>query len=152
MIIALIVAGVVVWIVLAATEESPGPEEGATVGTILDEPEEYLGETVTISGEVADASQVPGAFTIGTLDREGAIVVLPTDQVDLDRAEITESDPIQVTGTVERVTGDIEDEGEFVFEDDDPDEDEYIELFDEFEGLPAIAATDVSYDVPADEE
>ncbi len=58
-------------------ERSAGPEVGVTVSDIADNPQEYYGSEVTVSGEVGELIG-PRAFTIGTQDDAsgGALLVI----------------------------------------------------------------------------
>lgn len=52
-------------IVVRGEDDSAGPERSVTLNAVLAQPEEYLGDEVTVSGEVEDLVVDPGAFTIG---------------------------------------------------------------------------------------
>ena len=87
--------------------QSEGPEQGATVNDIVDNPQQYLGQNVTVSGEInrvfGDAS-----FLIGGDDFENALIVFiaPTAEVRGQRPNddqvLQEGDVVQVTGQVRR--------------------------------------------------
>ncbi len=122
-------------------DDSTGPERGATVSNITDNPEEYIGETVTVSGEV-EAAIGDRVFTIGGqefLGGQSLLVVsanpLPTAAGRTPGDAVLTNDIIQVTGPVrrfnvaefEQAIGTALDDG----------------LFTEFEGQPAVIARSV---------
>jgi hypothetical protein len=113
-------------------DDSAGPERGVTLSQVADEPEDYLGQTVTISGEVEE--RWARAFTIGGGALGEEVLVLPKAGVTVppvttdDRAD----DVLQVTGTV-RV---VDDDNRAALGDE----------FDAWDGEPAIIATSVKMD------
>ena len=95
------------------TEETEEMEAGVTVDAITDNPDQYMGQTVTLTGEVEEAYGST-AFRMGSdgLGR-GIIVVAPPSAT----AGVSgfmgfnQSDMVQVTGTVRQSTvADIEQE------------------------------------------
>ena len=82
-------------------------QAGVTVSEIEDEPERYVGQNVTVSGEVAEVYG-PGNFTIGGDDffNEELLIVVPaTARVSggsQNPAMVAEGDVVQVSGQVRR--------------------------------------------------
>lgn len=81
------------------------PNTGVTIDDIVDNPQDYVGQTVTVSGEIGRVYG-PNAFTLGSDAAlgEGILVIIPsTANVTGLRTDGTlyyEEDVIQVTGTV----------------------------------------------------
>lgn len=121
-------------------EQSAAPEAAVTVSDIADNPQEYYGSTVTVSGEVGELIG-PRAFTIGAEDDlgGGSLLVVGAQQLpqimEGEADEITAQDVAQVTGPV-REFNLTEVENEIGAELDDA-------LFAEFEGEPAVVANTV---------
>lgn len=132
-IVALIVAGLLVWAIWATVgDDSAAIDEGATVSEILENPDEFTGETVAVSGEV-DALVGENAFTLGG-GEDGLLVVssnLP--------GAVTDDTVLQAVGPVRMFTvADFEDELGIQLDD---------ELFAEFENQPAVAAEEINTNV-----
>lgn len=110
-----------------------GPDEGVTVGDVNDRPEDYLGRTVTLDGEI-EAVHGPGLFTLdgpGVLDDQ---ILVWTPQ----RGAVSEGREVRVTGPVRRmVVAEIERELEL-------DLDPELELA--FERRPVMMSGDVTVD------
>ncbi len=140
-IVGIIVALVAVWVVLAALDDSAGPERGVTLEQVADEPDELEGRSVTVSGELAEFV-VPGrAFPLG----EGfadTVLVVPATGTQVPPLE--EDDVLQVTGTVHArfEPAELDDETDLAVED---------EIFDPFDGRPVIVATSMT-EIPTDED
>lgn len=97
------------WLVYVAyfQDESAGPERAATISEITTEPEEFIGETVTVSGEVAGFAS-EDAFVIGSEDADSSLLVQA--QTNLPN-RVSEDDVVRVTGTVrELMIAEFEDE------------------------------------------
>jgi hypothetical protein len=79
-------------------QDSAGPETGVTIEDVADEPERYVGQTVTVSGEV-DEVVAPNAFTIG--DDDELLVVIPRLGPAANPAALEEDDAVvRITGQV----------------------------------------------------
>lgn len=118
-------------------EQSAGPEAGVTVSDIADNPQEYYGSTVTVSGEVGELIG-PRAFTLGAEDDlgGGSLLIVGAQQLlqimEGEADEITAQDVAQVTGPVREFNlAEVEDEIGADLDD---------ALFAEFEGQPAVVA------------
>ncbi len=152
-----ILIAIVVAIVAWADDDTAGPERAATLTGIVDEPGEWYGQTVTISGEIgettpledADAAQPAGAvaFTLGG-DALGEQLLV----VDADGAPpgLSEDSVVQVTGTVREFGATAFDDA-FGFADDEAGwfDDAF---FDGWDGRPAVVAQSVDPTVPPGEE
>jgi len=143
--VALVIAAVAVWIVLAADEDSAGADRGVTLDEVVDEPRAYAGQTATVSGLVSETDVAPGVFTLG---EDGRVVVLAQQGVEAP-AGVSEGDAVQVEGRVEMVSAELADAEEFAF-----DENAFFEApgFDRWEGNPAIVASSIDTDVPAERD
>lgn len=133
------------------------PAQGATaqpgevtLTELLEEPERYVGQKVTVSGAVADAS-VDGeetalaSFTLGEgVDKD--LLVLPTSEGTLPSGGISDGDVLRVKGEVVRIDKGLEQEGDFRYEAGD---DRFLM---EFDNEVALAATSVETDVPRTDE
>jgi hypothetical protein len=127
----------------AETEaESEGPAAGVVVSDITDNPQEYVGTTATVSGEVNDLV-APNAFTIGGEDFLGTDELLIVGAKQLPNivegvegeVEVGEDDIVQVTGTIREFNvADIEDELGYGLDD---------AVFEEFAGEPVVVAKNV---------
>jgi hypothetical protein len=128
----------VVVILSSGGDDSAGPERGVTLADVLGEPERYLGQQVTVSGEVARLAVARGAFTIGdrVSPREDDLIVVPPPSGRSDPGELDEGSIVRVRGTVRRAATRSDDE-DLLFEDEEDD------ALDEFEGEVAIDATRV---------
>ena len=95
---------------------------GATIQEIEDNPEQYYGSQLTVSGEVQDVWS-SNSLTIGMgLFGEAILVVIPPEAqiqgMAADETPFSEDDIVQVFGTVRRyVVAEIEDEYDFDFDD-----------------------------------
>lgn len=126
--IALVVA-VAVWIVVfLLQDEATTPATGVSIGEISDNPSLFLGETVTVRGDVTRL--VGGsAFLVGEAGNELLVVGAQLPEA------VSEGDSVQVRGRVRSVAvPELEEELAVDFEDD---------LLTPFAGKPAIAATSV---------
>jgi len=90
-------------------EASPVDEAGETNLTmreLLRDPEAYVNEEVTVTGEVVDTIVEPGAFTIGTTGagNDEALIVLPTADAQIPQDTVERGDVVIVRGAVETVT------------------------------------------------
>jgi hypothetical protein len=118
---ALVAAG---WLVYETTNDE---ELGERAEAIAEDPEEFFGQRVTVTGEVE--SFYPGAFTLGDGTYGEELLVVPAEGVALPRViRLRSARPdVRVTGTVER-------KGENV---------ELVpgEAFEPLEGAPFVRAT-----------
>jgi hypothetical protein len=137
--IALVILAVILW-QLFAEEQSAGPEAAVTVSNITDNPQEYYGSTVTVSGQIGELIG-PRAFTIGTEDDVGGgtLLVVGAKQlpeiIEGEAEEVATGDVVQVSGPVQEFNiAEIEDEFGFDLEDG---------LFSEYEGDPVVVANTV---------
>lgn len=135
-----------------------GAEE-ATLSEILENTDEFIGQEVTVTGEVQDVVVDPGVFTLGE-EEEGPLgaeeeqpqqrlVVLVRSGVELQPGEVAPGTAVRVQGTVQRVSPDIEREDEFLFQEDEEEEEAFLV---ELEGEPAILATQVDVNIPEEEQ
>ncbi len=132
---------ILAWILIQLfnAEPSGGPEEGASISNITENPQEYYGQDVTVSGEVGELIG-PNAFTIGNQDEAagGTLLVVGANELSqiLEEGQELEGNEVaQVQGTVrEFIVAEIEDEIGYGLDDG---------LFEEFEGDPAIVANAV---------
>lgn len=95
-IVGLVLVGLAVWIgfaVLGDDDDSAGPELGATIGEIADDPESFYGERVVVSGQIRERIGTT-ALTIGEAELLVVVARELTDDADV-------GDLIQVTGTVQ---------------------------------------------------
>ncbi len=95
-VLALAAAGAAAIVLLP--DESAGPEEGVTLEQVVENPERYVGDTVTVSGDVAATSHKPRGFALGD-DLNDTALVLPAPGARV----ATWPDPndvARVTGTV----------------------------------------------------
>ena len=132
----------------ACSDDSAGPEAGASVEDVVEsDPDEnddteWLGKTVTVSGEATEVVN-PSAFRIGGDDLGGDSVLVVSSTADFTEmgADVSEdavdADTVfQVTGTVrEMEVASLEDEYGVDYDD---------AAFDEFEGENVIVADQVS--------
>jgi hypothetical protein len=94
----------------AQTDEgSPVDEAGetnVTIREVLRNPDSYLNDEVTISGEVVETIVEPGAFTIGTSGAENdeQLIVLPTADAQYPEDALEVGDVVIVSGAIETVT------------------------------------------------
>lgn len=113
-----------------------GSAEGVTIEELADDPSEFYGEAVTVSGEVIEAVE-PGAFRIEGDDEELLVVGVQQLPRITEGAvkEVNEGDRVRVTGQVR----------EFKIEEVQQEVDRGIddEYFGDFEGDPALLATSV---------
>lgn len=96
--------GLAIW--AWADDESAGPNTGVSVQDVVEDAEDYLGEQVTVSGEVGEVEfrtggAEPGrtAFTIGDDAFGTNLLVVEPGAV---RGFLDEDSVVQVTGTVRR--------------------------------------------------
>ncbi len=99
------------------TADSPADPK---LEALLGDPADFADEEITVTGEVAGATSAPAAFKLikplGSHDN--GIVVLATEDARNAR-DVASNDVVTVTGTVMKVTEDLADRGEFLFESDD---------------------------------
>lgn len=116
-------------------EESAGPDVGVALNDITDDPSEYYGSTVTVSGEI---DEVIGArvFTIGGDD----LLVLSADPLPRPAVRPAGASPnddniVQVTGLVREF--DVDDFGQWIDAED-------VDLFTPYRDRPVIVARSIS--------
>ncbi len=152
-----------------ADEDSAGPESGGadvvaqqpdegaaghlrevTLSELVETPNAYIGQVVTVSGRVADdevdrdeASMA--AFTLGE-NVEDDVLVLPT--VDVTAEGIRDTTVVRVKGTVHQVEDALAERGQFRYEQDSVDD----EFLDSFQDEVAIAATEIDANIAAGED
>ncbi len=141
LIVGLIVLGLIAWALYEAFDRdqpatappTAGPQAAATINNIVTNPSEFMGRTVTVSGEVGEVIG-PRAFTIG--EPQELLVVganeLPTIAQGTFEGELTPDRTVQVTGPV-RTFDLAQVEQEIGFDLDD-------NLFANYAGRPAIVA------------
>jgi hypothetical protein len=123
-----------------ANDESAGPEEGVTLEEVVDDTDEFVGETVTVSGRV-ERTVGPG-FTIGEELDELVLVTPALSPGALPR--ISEGDVVQITGTVRDYEGvDFRELYGPTFD---------TGLFSEFEDQALIVATGIDPTVPLEND
>lgn len=125
-------------IIVTGQNESAGPERGdITLRELLDDPEDHLGQTVVVSGEVNRLDVATGAFTIGDrfIAQENELFVLATRDSGFRRAELSEDSVVRVQGTVRRIEPALHDDDDLLHDDSEDD------AFDDFEGELAVKAT-----------
>jgi hypothetical protein len=100
----LVVAGIAWLAVELATDEDVGERAEA----IAEDPEEFLGQRVTVTGEVD--SFFPGAFTLGDSTWGDELLVVPAEGVELPRViRLRAATPeVRVTGVVRRKDDEVE--------------------------------------------
>lgn len=157
---------------IACGEESAGPEAGGggpggatdeqgtgapeqprevTLDELNNNPRRYMGQKVTVSGEVQQVVVSPGAFTVGnTGDENAAVVVLTTKKAKIPSNRLSEGDTVRVQGTVRPFSARISQDDDFLFEDQEGFNEEQ-ELFEEFQNRVAIAAISVDARIPEEE-
>lgn len=158
------------FVAVGCGEESPGPAAGGGVGegcrteeadgglpqqreVTLDElndtPRRFVGQKVTVSGEVQRVVVSPGAFTLGsTGDQDPAVVVLPTRRATIPQGRISKGDTVQLQGTVCQVSAFLGERNDYIFEDQEGfDADEAFEDF-----QAGIAASKVDTTVAEEQE
>ena len=124
--------------------ESAGGAEGISVATIIDNPEEFYGNQVTVSGLVTQVVS-PNALVIGGgefVGGDGLLIVGAQELPQIvegvaegDVVEIQQQDLVQATGTLRQFNQEeITNEISYEFND---------QLFTEFEGEPAVVASQV---------
>ncbi len=143
-----VVGGIILLLLLAliliplfADDDSAGPELGATVSDITDNPAEYLGETVTVSGEV-DRALGTRAFTIGGQEFYGGDTLLVVSANPLPTTAGRPADDALLTNDIIQVTGPVRRFNVAEFEEaigTEPEEG----VFTQYEGQPAVIARSV---------
>lgn len=88
-------------------QPSSPDESGVGLGDIVENPDQYYGATITVSGEV-DRIYTPRIFTIGGGDFEHDLLVLSTDSIALvegrtEDVPVFEQDIVQVTGEIQNL-------------------------------------------------
>ena len=97
-------------------QEVPAPDR--TLEALLDAPAQFTDEDVSFTGEVDGATSAPAAFEV--IRPEGAeqgITVLPTETARNARSVVT-NDIVTVEGTVMKLSPDLADRADFMFETD----------------------------------
>lgn len=103
----------------AETEGLPQQRE-VTFDELNSTPKRFVGQAVTVSGEVQRVVVSPGAFTLGTRgDQDPAVVVLPTRGATIPEERISKGDTVRVEGIVCPVSEVIGERDDFLFEDDE---------------------------------
>lgn len=111
----------------AAGGECPPGEEGGlpqqlevTLDELNSTPKRFVGQEVTVSGEVQRVVVSPGAFALGsTGDRDPAVIVLPTRRATISQGRISKGDTVSVQGTVCPVSEMVREEDDFLFADEE---------------------------------
>ena len=87
-------------------------ETNVTIREVLRNPEEYVNDEVTITGQVVRTIVEPGAFTIGTSGaaNDEELIVLPTAEAQYPEEALEEGDVVIVRGAIETVTDESPDE------------------------------------------
>jgi hypothetical protein len=149
-VLGLLIVGLLAWALWATfwqNEDSPGPDVGVTLSDLADQPEEYYGQRVVVSGQIEDVLDEDGAVDAG--DTGGAGFVLGDDAGFLvvgsnipelatigENEQIAEGDVVQVTGVVQAFDrAGFQDEAGVELEEG---------VFDDFDDRPAIQAMAVS--------
>ena len=133
---------------LGETDDIEVADVGISVADVIEDPERYLGEDITVDGFV-DVIVDPRSFTITNEDIIGeSLLVVGTEEIVIpagaERPE-AESEPIevQVTGTVymfgDDMLDDVGDAYEFMYEED---------AFNQYEGEPVLLVDDVEMSIP----
>lgn len=128
--------------------ESAGPARAVSVADYTDNPSEYYGDQIELSGQVTQVLG-PNAFAIGGDEFVGGqqVIIVGAQQlnqiVEGEAVEITTDQVVQATGTAREFNlTEIENEVGYQLDDN---------LFSEFEGNPALAASSVEVQVAGDE-
>lgn len=135
----------------APSTQEQAPASGVTVADILSNPQQYIGQQVTVEGEIAQIVDEPGVFTIGeggvespgVQDAAGELLVLPTQDAQAADEEISAGNILSVQGTVQIVSANIAEEEDFLFE-----EAGDTSFLEQFQDQPAVVATQVEWDTP----
>jgi hypothetical protein len=97
--VALVAIGTLVVITFVLDDgDSAGPERGATVREVTSDPADYLGEVVTVSGQVQNA--IPGGFVLGQ-ETDARLLVVYAHEVGTGGLGADEA--ARVTGVVQQV-------------------------------------------------
>lgn len=83
------------WGVWEAFDQSPDAAVGVTVGKVVDEPESYEGQFVTLSGEIEDVI-TPSSFTLSGSGWQAGDLLVVDAGAGLD--DLDENDLVQVGG------------------------------------------------------
>ncbi len=132
--LAVVAAGV--WLAAELTGESAGPQRGVTLTSVVADPERYVGETVTVSGDVAAVHRQPRALALGD-DLDDPLLVLVRRGQALE-AWPDPDDVARVRGTVR-----IFDFAQYAQELDELDLAGDDPFFGGFDGGPVIIAQDI---------
>ena len=111
----LLIVGLLAWALWATfwqSEESAGPDVGVTLSDLADDPEEFYGQRVVVSGQIDDVLQEDNAVDVadtGTagfvLGDEAEVLVVGSNLPELtaiqENESIAEGDIVQVTGVVQ---------------------------------------------------
>ena len=131
--------------------QQQAPASGVTLADILSNPQQYIGQQVTVEGEIAEIVDEPGVFTIGeggvdvegVQDAGGELLVLPTQGAQASDEDVSAGNILSVQGTVQIVSANIAEENDFLFE-----EEGDTPSLEQFQDQPAVIATKVEWDTP----
>lgn len=131
-------------------EKSAGHLQEVTLSELVETPNAYIGQVVTVSGRVADddvdrEKASMAAFTLGE-NVDDDVLVLPT--VGATTEGVGDATVVRVKGTVHQVEDALAEQGEFRYEQDAVDD----EFLDDFQDEIAIAATEIETNIPAGTE
>jgi len=105
LLIGLLVLAGAVWV---GVELADDEDVGDRAEAVAEDPDEFLGQRVTVRGEVA--SFFPGAFTLGDSTWGDELLVVPAEGVELPRviSMRAERPDVEVTGVVRRKDDEVE--------------------------------------------
>ncbi len=114
--------------------EPPGPPQGARIQEIANNPEEFYGERVTVTGRVTEAVE-PNTFRVGSGGEQ--LLVVGAQQLSRiakgERKEVNEGDYVRATGEVQQFKiEEVRNEVDYGIDN---------EYFGDFEGDPAVLAS-----------
>ena len=121
---------------LAEKPEPPGPPQGARIQEIANNPEEFYGERVTVTGRVTEAVE-PNTFRVGSGGEQ--LLVVGAQQLSRiakgERKEVNEGDYVRATGEVRQFNlEEVQQDVDYGIDD---------EYFGDYEGDPAVLAYSV---------
>ncbi len=129
-----------------AEREGLPQQREVTLDELKDTPKRFVGQQVTVTGEVERVVVSPGAFTLG--DQDPAVVVLPTRGATIPQGRISKGDTVRVQGTVCPVSAFLGERDDYLFEDEEGfNADETLEEF-----QAGIAASEVDTTVAEKQE